>query len=179
MKRNQKISRDSDARFIWRKMRGTDIKAVSGLASIIHQDFPESDSVLRDKFEQFPEGCFMLCENEVPSGYLLSHPWKSLSPPPLNTTLGKLPEHPDTYYIHDLAIAVNARGYGMAKLIIDQVFVLAEALHLTTISLVAVSGSYRFWEFRNFKRVENSRLTSKVATYGELACYMECRTPTS
>ncbi len=162
-----------DARFHWRPMVSDDLKAVSNLASDIHADFPESDSVLLEKLKLFPEGCYILAEGSMISGYLLSHPWKRHDPPALDNLLGCLPPRYDTYYIHDLALAGSARGHGMAGPIIEEIVKLARSLQLTSVSLVAVGGSKGFWKHQKFRIISTADLDKKLETYGAQAHYME------
>lgn len=140
----------SDTGLRWRSTVPADFTAVSKLASNIHVDFPESDIVMQEKFQQFPTGCCTLAVGSDILGYLLSHPWKRCQPPPLNKLLGRLPPEPDAYYIHDLALAVSARGRGMAELIVDDTISLARFLKLDCVSLVAIGGSQGFWGKQKF-----------------------------
>ena len=162
-----------DTQFYWRPMVADDLNAVSKLALNIHVDFPESDSVLREKLTWFPEGCYTLGQGEMISGYLLSHPWKRHDPPPLNNLLGGLPPRPDIYYIHDLALAYSARGHGMAEQIVDEIVMLARSLKLASVSLVAVGGSDGFWKRQKFRIVSTADLNNKLEPYGAQAYYME------
>ncbi|MBF6601939.1 MAG: GNAT family N-acetyltransferase [Sphingorhabdus sp.] len=164
---------DRNERLHWRPMTADDVGAVSKLASEIHPDYPESDSVFRDKLERFPKGCFMLMDRDIPSGYLLSHPWKRCEPPPLDSLLPVLVQRPDSLYIHDLALAKAARGHAMGEQIIGEIVKLTQALKLPVISLVAVGGSERFWERQNFRVVDSEPLHEKLKSYGAQAVYME------
>lgn len=156
----------------WRQMTEQDILAVSALASDIHADLPESDAVLLEKLALFPLGCSVLSDGFSVMGYLISHPWLSRDVPALDQQLGALPVEPDTYYIHDLALAVEGRGQGMASEIIQVVLALARSLNLASISLVAVGGSAKFWEHHHFNTMTNAELGAKLATYEQSARYM-------
>ncbi|CAO1652937.1 GNAT family N-acetyltransferase [Parasphingorhabdus sp. NYA22] len=162
-----------DNQFHWRPMVAEDVKAISNLASGIHVDFPESESVFREKLALFPSGCFTLANGELISGYLFSHPWKRYSPPPIDKFLGELPPSKDTYYIHDLAVAASARGHGMAEQIVAKIVQFAQSLDLLSVSLVAVGGSRCFWEHQKFTALDTPDLNEKLGTYGAQAYYME------
>lgn len=154
-------------------MTAGDFKAVPKLASDIHVDFPESDIVLQEKLKHFPAGCYTLVEGDLIAGYLLSHPWKRNDPPPLDNLLGSLPPHPDTYYIHDLALAASTRGHGMAEQMVEEIVKLARSLKLASVSLVAVGGSEGFWEHQKFRIIGTADLEKRLETYGAQAHYME------
>lgn len=162
-----------DIQFHWRPMVAGDFKRVSKLASAVHMDFPESDIVLREKHQQYPKGCYILVKGNLISGYLLSHPWERYNPPPLNRLLGGLPQRPDTYYIHDLALAASARGHGMAEQIVEVIVKLARSLKLDAVALVAVGGSEGFWEHQKFRIAGTANLNNRLETYGAQAHYME------
>lgn len=164
---------DTDTQFHWRPMVAGDFKAVSKLASDIHVDYPESDQVLQEKLKLFPEGCYILAEGDLISGYLLSHPWKRYDAPPLDSFLEMLPPSQDTYYIHDLAVAASARGHGMAEEIVEKIVQLAQSRKLASVSLVAVGDSKGFWGHQKFEIINTADLKKRLETYGTLANYME------
>ena len=157
----------------WRAMEARDLRDVSRLAAEIHRDYPESNAVLTEKFERFPDGCFMCTNGSDTFGYLLSHPWRRFDPPLLDTCLGQLPEAPECYYIHDLALAPAAQGLGMARLSLNEILRLTNELNLEVISLVAVSNSAVFWQHQHFQIHENPAISEKLRSYGTGAHYME------
>lgn len=157
----------------WRAMEARDLREVSRLAGEIHQDYPETDAVLTEKFERFPRGCFICTNGSDIFGYLLSHPWRRYDPPLLNTCLGHLPEAPDCYYIHDLALAPTAQGSGMARLTLNEILRLTNELNLEVISLVAVGNSAEFWQHQHFQIHENPAISEKLKSYGAGVYYME------
>src|SRR3569832_827865 len=93
----------------WRSLTGYDMPAVEKIAAQVHPDFFESLDVLTERQAIYFHGTYLLEVNERPAGYVLSHPWRYGALPTLNTLLGDLPEAPDTYYIHDLALLPVAR----------------------------------------------------------------------
>ena len=58
-------------------------------------------------------------------------PWKSFDIPALNTVLPALPDWPDNYYIHDIALLDAARGSGAASKIVQTLFYHAMAARLS------------------------------------------------
>lgn len=157
----------------WRPMLDADLNAVSKLAANIYANLFESDFILQEKLRQFPGGCYILENQGLFAGYVLSHPWLRFNPHPLDTPLGALPENPDTYYIHDLALAVSARGSGMAEEIIEEIVKIARSMNLAFISLVAVGGAEKFWQRQKFEIIAAPDLAKKLISYDTGAFYME------
>lgn len=157
---------------IWRAMSGYDLDAVSRIAADVHPGFFEADAVLAEKHTLYRNGCYILEVADKPAGYVLSHPWKLGSLPALNALMGELPEKPDTFYIHDLALLPVTRGVGAAGKIIASLTKHAEAMTYPTMSLVAVNGSVPFWEKHGFVIEERAALQEKLAAYENAARYM-------
>jgi GNAT superfamily N-acetyltransferase len=156
----------------WRAMSGYDLAAVSSIAARVHPGFFESDAVLAEKHALYRNGAYILEIAERPAGYVLSHPWRHVAPPALDTLLGALPDNPETFYIHDLALLPVARGVGAAGKIIAALTKHAAVMGFPSMSLVAVNGSLPFWERHGFAAIERPDLTGKLNAYEEAARYM-------
>nr|WP_236020873.1 GNAT family N-acetyltransferase [Devosia sediminis] len=156
----------------WRAMSGYDFPAMFEIANRVHPGFFEAEAVLAEKFELYRNGCYLLEVSEKPAGYVLSHPWKRGSLPALNALLGALPDHADTYYIHDLALLPLTRGVGAAGQIVAALTKHAVAMGYPTMSLVAVNNSLPFWEKQGFAVEERPELADKLAAYEANARYM-------
>src|SRR5688500_18908939 len=98
----------------WRPMIPEDLAQVHVLADAIHVGHPEDPEVLAERQRLYPQGCFMLFEDNRAIGYALTHPWRFAEPPRLNRLLGAIPSPAATYYIHDVALLPEARGKGYA-----------------------------------------------------------------
>ncbi|CAN7462638.1 GNAT family N-acetyltransferase [Devosia sp. LjRoot3] len=156
----------------WRAMSGYDLNAVSTIAEKVHPGFFESDAVLAEKHSLYRNGCYILEVAEKPAGYVLSHPWMRGSLPALNALIGALPDQPDTFYIHDLALLPVTRGVGAAGQIVAALTKHAQAMGFPTMSLVAVNGSVPFWERQGFVTEDRPELAEKLAAYEDAARYM-------
>ena len=156
----------------WRAMSGYDLEAVSAIAAKVHPGFFEADAVLAEKHSLYRNGCYILEVAEKPAGYVLSHPFTRGALPALNTLIGALPEKPDTFYIHDLALLPLTRGVGAAGQIVAALTKHAEVMGFPSLSLVAVNGSLPFWEKQGFAAEDRPELQEKLAAYEEAARYM-------
>jgi len=149
----------------WRAMTGYDLGAVETIAAQVHPAFFESPDVLAEKQRLYHHGAYLFEIGERPAGYVLSHPWRTGTLPALNALLGSLPDYPDTYYLHDLALLPVARRIGAASFIVNALAKHAAAHGFATMSLVAVNASRGFWERHGFAVVDAPDLKQKLATY--------------
>ncbi|MBA1158081.1 GNAT family N-acetyltransferase [Microvirga mediterraneensis] len=156
----------------WRPMMPEDLAQVQVLADTIHVDHPEDLEVLAERRRLYPQGCLMLVEDARAIGYALTHPWRLGEPPPLNEPLGKLPEAPTTFYIHDVALLPVARGKGYAVQAANRLIEHARAAGFDNLSLVAVNRSQAFWERVGFRVLARPGLETKLASYGPDAVLM-------
>ena len=156
----------------WRLLTAYDLPAVEAIAGTVHRDFFERPEVLAERQRLYHNGCYLLELNEKPVGYVLSHPWTYASLPALDTLLGQLPAHPDTYYLHDLCLLPVARRIGAAGKILGALAKHAAAQGYPTMSLVAVNGSVPFWERHGFAVTDEPALYAKLLSYEQGARYM-------
>jgi ribosomal protein S18 acetylase RimI-like enzyme len=136
---------------LWRAMRPDDLPAVNRIANQVHPNFPESDAIPAERLALYPAGCLVLEINGEVTGYAVSHPWRDGKSPALDHLLGRLPDHPDTLYLHDLALLPTARGTGAATQAVGLLAALAAREGLPTMILVAVNNSTGFWQRQGFR----------------------------
>ncbi|WP_210485604.1 GNAT family N-acetyltransferase [Microvirga antarctica] len=153
----------------WRAMSAADLADVHAIAQRLHGDHPEDVSVARERLALFPAGCRVLVDGSALIGYAVSHPWILGEPPALDTRLGRLPQHPTTYYVHDVAILPAGRGQGAAAAVLAHMMALSRAAGLDNLSLVAVSGSQAVWARLGFVPPAWPGMAGKLASYGEAA----------
>ena len=150
----------------WRAMLASDLDAMVALAARVHPDHPEDAEVLAERHALYPAGCFVLDGADGIAGYLLSHPWRALDPPPLNRRLGALPAAAGCYYLHDLALHPARRGRGDGGIIVRELGPVFGAW--PSVELVAVGGSVGFWGRFGFRVVALAKLDG----YGAGARFM-------
>lgn len=143
-----------------------------GIAAKIHAAYPEDEAVFAERLRLYPAGCHVLAVEGWVVGYMLSHPWRLGEPPALNSLLGALPDNPDTYYLHDLALLPETRGTGAGSAIVAALAAQARAEGLATMSLVAVHDSVAFWQRHGFAVAEDPALTAKLRSYDQAARFM-------
>jgi len=156
----------------WRALTTLDLPAVEAIAAKVHPAFPEDMAVFAERQRLYPDGVRLLELDGVPSGYIISHPWRLGTLPALNSLLGALPDHADTYYLHDLALLPAARGTGAAAMIVGDMLRHARAAGFAGVSLVAVNGSLPFWYKHGFRAVKAPELEEKLASYEAAARLM-------
>lgn len=154
----------------WRPLLASDIATVSRIAAQVHPGFPEADAVFAERQALSPQGCWLLETGQAGIGYVLSHPWRLGTVPALNARLGAIPEAPDTFYIHDLALLPAARGSGAASAIVETLIEVARPYR--SMSLVAVNDSVAFWSRFGFAVEARPELAEKLMSYDAAARFM-------
>lgn len=152
-----------------------DLPAIMGIQARCYSAIvPESDVSMGAKLAASPATCFVAEGGGGIEAYLLALPWHFHSPPCLDATECRLPETPDTLYLHDLAVAPEARGSGAASALV-RAFLAAQArFALPRASLIAIQESAPWWARHGFMRVAvDARLARRLTSYGADACYMQ------
>lgn len=108
----------------------------------------ESIEVFQNKRDFYPEGCFVYEDEGLVQGYVISHYWNSKIVPELNKPLPKVEW--DCYYIHDIVLMPEYRGYLIAALIIEKLM-----QHKDKMCLVAVAPTQHYWKkYYGFEKTE-------------------------
>lgn len=159
--------------FIWRAMTLADISGVVSVAAAAFPEHFERRACFENRLALFPQGCFVLSSENRVEGYLIAYPWDFGAIPPLNSTLGRLPETIETIYLHDLALSAAIRGQGHARPIAERLVREGRELGASRIAIVSVNGSVPFWQGLSFVPVKHDlTLLDKLLTYGDSAAYM-------
>jgi len=116
---------------------------------------PEDVDILKSKWLSSPKTCSVYSEhNNIILAYLLAHPWASDVPPRLHEI------SPVTcsvnLYLHDLALAQEAQGRGIAKKLVENLIETAKVQGFKKILLVAVQNSSGFWDKFGFLHMPNA-----------------------
>jgi ribosomal protein S18 acetylase RimI-like enzyme len=166
-----------EAKGQWRPMSAADLLSALTIAEKVHPAFPEEAEVFAERLRLYAAGCLVFHEGAVILGYAISHPWRAMDPPALNSRLGTLPRHPETYYIHDIALLPELRRTGAAAMAVARMLAQAGKEKLATASLVAVNGSAGFWERHGFRKIaldkiRDATLVRKLSGYSTAAAFM-------
>ena len=116
---------------------------------------PEDVNILKSKWLSSPKTCSVyLSHDNMVLAYLLAHPWANEAPPKLHE------KSPITVcrnlYLHDLALAHEARGKGIARKLVENLIDNAKAQGVVKILLVAVQNSSGFWAKFGFLIIPNA-----------------------
>jgi ribosomal protein S18 acetylase RimI-like enzyme len=164
----------------WRKLGIEDLPSLIRIADVIHPGLPESREVFAERINVFPAGCLALVEEKWDGnqsyklcGYAISHPIRRNHPPALNSLIGAISPDADQYYIHDIAILPEYRGYGLAQEGIAKV--MQSAQQFATTGLVSVYGTAEFWRRLGFVRnkAEDEWMREKLKNYGDDAVWLD------
>jgi len=134
----------------WRPMGQGNVDAVANMSDQVHGSYTERPAIYAERLRLYPAGCFLLEQDGQALGYLVTHPWAGDRPPALDQLIGVLPDEPDRYYLHDLALLPEARGTGAAAAAVDLTVAQARAAGFDRITLTAVNGADAFWRRQGF-----------------------------
>ncbi len=141
----------------------------------------ESEATLASRLALSPTTCWVAVDAGIGAdsdvrvaGYLFTHPWRLSAPPPLDTVLDALPDAPDCWYVHDMALAPRTRGAGVASQLYAAALTAARSLGLPASALVAVQQSQGFWARFGYAPVADVSpgIAAKLAGYGDGAVFM-------
>ena len=134
-----------------------------------YTELPAEDvNVLKSKWYASPETCFIYLNNENKIlAYLLSHPWCSDNPPKLYEEVS-VNKKTSSLYLHDLALSIEARGRGIAGVMVENLINKARTLSFTKIMLVAVQGSTSFWAKYGFMTIDNATVCTSYGNDAKL-----------
>ena len=132
----------------------------------------EPADVMRSKWQVSPDTCFVAQKADELLGYILTHPWPLPDiPPPLYQPTRIEQTGGSTLFIHDLAVAPRARGYGVAHALFSQIYQVAHDNNMHCLMLVAVQGASGFWLRQGFTCCPHH--AGALDSYGEGACLMK------
>ena len=133
---------------MWRNMKEQDLKKVHSLSlTQWGTGLYESIEIYKNKFEFYPEGCFVYEKDNKVKGYLISHIWNSKIIPELNNVLPFIEEY-DCYFIHDIVLEPELRRQGIGSEIIKKIMEKD-----IPISLVAQVPTQYYWKkYFNFEK---------------------------
>jgi ribosomal protein S18 acetylase RimI-like enzyme len=154
-------------------MLDTDLPAVSELANATHSELPESPGIFAERLNLYPVGCFVVEDEGVIRGYIISHPIAKDQPPALDKMLKAIPAEADVYYIHDLVVSSYLRGRGLAGDGITKALSTATHDGYSSTCLISVYGTAQFWGKHGFKKqMVEGDLAQKLQGYGSDAVFM-------
>ncbi|SFD16344.1 GNAT family N-acetyltransferase [Pragia fontium] len=158
-----------------RPMKLADLDAIFDIqASVYHSDLLESQAFYENRLQLSANTCWVATtEKNQLLGYLISYPWIRTFPPALGEVLATLPEHADSWFVHDCAISPSTQGLGVGKALFITARNSAIEQGFRHSSLVSLAQATHYWLNQGYIAVDNTpQLTEKLAAYGEGACYM-------
>lgn len=131
----------------------------------------EDAAVFAARLALSPSFCFTARRAGAMVGYLIAHGWERANPPAIGA-LADPAGASEVLYIHDLAIAPDARGLRLGERLVSHAFEAARATGLGEVELVAVEGAYSFWHRLGFREGHSPAIAAKLAPYGADARWM-------
>lgn len=119
--------------------------------------------------------CWMASRDGRPLAYAVSLPVCEATLPALDAPGCERAAAPTLLYLHDLAVAPEARSLGLAGQLLARVQQRQQALRLPRLGLVAVQGSVPYWQRHGF--AEPAALpagwSAKLASFGADARFLQ------
>lgn len=146
-----------------------DLNAILQVQALCYTELvPESAGSMGAKLQAAPQSCFVAEHQGQVVGYLLSLPWTLHQLPALDSQTCRLPDQPNCFYLHDLAVAPTGRGLGVGQKLVRAFFAALALSRLQAACLIAVQDSGAFWQRWGFQRVQpDSALQLKLDSYGQ------------
>jgi len=156
-------------------MVAADLPAVLDLQSRCYvAAFHEPLQAFESKQLAAPAHCWVLPAPDASHllAYLVCLPVAQGQWPALHATQWVKPSHADWLYVHDMAVAPQARGTGAARRLLACAGEAARQSGLTAMALVAVQDSVAFWSKLGFQEATAAVDPGKLVSYGHTACFM-------
>ncbi|HQV23195.1 MAG TPA: GNAT family N-acetyltransferase [Agitococcus sp.] len=135
--------------------------------------FWEDDEAFMAKQQYAPNSCLLLHTAEQQTvAYVFAHPWPIGQIPALNQPLQFIQDTKQVLYIHDLAVAPQWHGQGLASVLIHHLENYANQYEWQQMALVAVQEAQSFWQRLGFMVNDVHDLAHKLTDYGQQAVYM-------
>ncbi|MEU5869288.1 MULTISPECIES: GNAT family N-acetyltransferase [unclassified Nonomuraea] len=143
---------------------------IAALESVVYGDagLSEGRAALRSRAEVSPDTCFLLECGRRPAGYVIALPYPMFRFPDL-TRPERERFRSANLHLHDLVIAEDFRGRGLARLLLRHLSAHAERAGFEHISLVAVEGTEPFWSAQGY---DAHREIAVPSCYGRRSRYM-------
>lgn len=118
--------------------------------------------------------CWMARRDGEPVAYAVSLPVCEATLPALDSTRCERTAAPTLLYLHDMAVAPEARSLGLAGQLLDRLAHSARAQGLSRLGLVAVQGSLPYWQRQGFAEPAqlSKDLGTKLASFGAEARFL-------
>lgn len=118
--------------------------------------------------------CWMAWRGDEPLAYAVSLPACEATLPALDAPCCERSVAPTLLYLHDMAVAPEARSLGLAARLLARLADRARALRLAHIGLIAVQGSVPYWQRQGFAETGGHAavLSAKLATFGADARFL-------
>ncbi|MFF9347850.1 GNAT family N-acetyltransferase [Streptomyces sp. NPDC014734] len=133
----------------------------------------EGRAALRSRAHASPGTCFVLDHGRRAAGYLLALPYPMFAFPDLEREEDVV-FHSRNLHLHDLVVAEEFRGRGLAKNLLRHLTGTAASKGYDGISLIAVSGSDTFWAANGYRAHPD---VAPPPGYGTDAVYMSRTVP--
>ena len=157
-----------------RPMALADLPALLDIQRLCYgEGFLESAAILTQRLHSPGKLSCVAARGGVVCAYLAAYRSRPGKVTPLNGGFDTVAQ-PDTLYLHDLAVAPQAAGQGLAQRLVEHLWAQGRSEGLVVSALVSVQGSQVFWQRLGYgvQALADPAQQQNLASYGADACYM-------
>lgn len=157
-----------------RPMALADLPAVLDIQRLCYgEGFLESAAILTQRLQSLGNLSCVAERGGVVCAYLAAYRSRPGKLTPLNGGFDTVAQ-PHTLYLHDLAVAPQAAGQGLAQRLVEHLWIQGRSEGLVYSALVSVQGSQVFWERMGYRMqvLDDPAQQQNLASYGADAFYM-------
>ena len=161
-------------KMLLRPMALADLPAVLDVQRACYPgDFLEDAATFTQRLQSPGNLSCVAMQDGVVCAYLAAYRSRPGKLTPLNGGFDTVAQ-PDTLYLHDLAVAPQAAGQGLAQRLVGHLWAHAAEERLQHSALVSVQGSQPFWERLGYRvqTLDDPLQQRHLDSYGAGACYM-------
>ena len=151
-----------------------DLEGLAAVQRACYGDqFLESSEVFERRIASKANCSIVLQRDDAVCAYLVAYRSERSRVTPLHGDFDVSP-HPDTLYVHDMAVEPSLKGQGFARMLLNSLMRLARTEGLRYSGLVSVQGTEAFWEKRGYvaHALDDAAQVRNLSTYGDGAVYM-------
>lgn len=153
----------------FRPMQASDLEQVLQLqCRAYHSDFHEGPDTFAGKLARYPDSAWVAVRQHHLLAYLFAQPACCGLPPPLNDP-GLEVGTADALHLHDMAVAPEAQGQGLARRLLDGALAWGSRQGWRWVTLVAVQDSAPYWRRFGFNDAAPEK---SLESYGPGAVYL-------
>lgn len=158
------------------KLEHEDLIKVIEIQKICYsEELWESPDSFMHKMSLSPDTCLKVLHEDKMVAYFFSIPCNKENLPAFDDHDYTVPEDPDCFYLHDLAILPDYRKKGIPVLVFQEILSIAHKIGVHCFRIFSVQNTYEKWKGYGFQEVQEipESLKQKLGSFKSKAYLME------